>query len=179
MNRSTVVFRADASVDIGIGHVMRCLTLADALQARGAHCSFVCRSVPGHQIDAIAGPFGPAQGDNFNDLLDQQAERYVQELHGTYVTAYEGLTELQRAVLTRVLSHGANGQLFTAQALAQYSQAHGRQVLPGAARSAVEKLRDLDPPLIWKSARGDYAPEDSGMRAWYEDLVANGAWPPT
>lgn len=55
MNRSTVVFRADASVDIGIGHVMRCLTLADALQARGAHCSFVCRSVPGHQIDAIAG----------------------------------------------------------------------------------------------------------------------------
>lgn len=130
-------------------------------------------------IDAIAGPFGPAQGDNFNDLLDQQAERYVQELHGTYVTAYEGLTELQRAVLTRVLSHGANGQLFTAQALAQYSQAHGRQVLPGAARSAVEKLRDLDPPLIWKSARGDYAPENSGMRAWYEDLVANGAWPPT
>lgn len=49
----TAVFRTDASVDIGIGHVMRCLTLADALRAQGARCSFVCRLVPGHQIDTI------------------------------------------------------------------------------------------------------------------------------
>lgn len=129
-------------------------------------------------IDAIAGPFGPARGDNFNDLLDAQAERYVQELHGTYAAAYESLTNLQRAVLTRVLSHGAKGQLFTAEALIQYGKAHGHKVLPGAARSAVEKLRDLDPPLIWKSARGDYAPEDSGMRAWYEAQLARDEWPP-
>lgn len=129
-------------------------------------------------IDAIAGPFGPARHDNFNDLLDLEAERYQQELHGTYAASYESLTPLQRAVLTRVLSHGAKGQLFTAQALSDYSRAHGRPVQAGAARSAVEKLRDLDPPLIWKSARGDYAPEDSGMRTWHEALVAANAWPP-
>ena len=48
MTAPIVVFRADASVDIGTGHVMRCLTLATALQARGARCHFLCRDLPGH-----------------------------------------------------------------------------------------------------------------------------------
>lgn len=43
-----VVFRADASVDIGTGHVMRCLTLADALREGGAHCVFICRDHSGN-----------------------------------------------------------------------------------------------------------------------------------
>ena len=50
-----VLFRADASVDIGTGHVMRCLTLADALRAAGASVRFVCRDLPGglaHRIEA-------------------------------------------------------------------------------------------------------------------------------
>jgi UDP-2,4-diacetamido-2,4,6-trideoxy-beta-L-altropyranose hydrolase len=45
--------RADASLDIGTGHVMRCLTLADALRRRGAVCRFICREHPGHLIDQI------------------------------------------------------------------------------------------------------------------------------
>jgi UDP-2,4-diacetamido-2,4,6-trideoxy-beta-L-altropyranose hydrolase len=48
-----VAFRADASLDIGIGHVMRCLTLADALREHGANCHFICREHPGHQLDQI------------------------------------------------------------------------------------------------------------------------------
>ncbi|MET0254766.1 MAG: hypothetical protein ABW193_03180 [Luteibacter sp.] len=129
-------------------------------------------------IDAIAGPFGMAQGANFHDLLDQQVASYEQTLHDGYVTTYLGLTKMQRAVLTRVLSSSRENKLFSADALADYSRAHGRRVDPGAARAAVEKLRQADPPLIWKSARGDYAPEDSGMRQWYERLHAAGQWPP-
>jgi UDP-2,4-diacetamido-2,4,6-trideoxy-beta-L-altropyranose hydrolase len=46
-------FRTDASLQIGSGHVMRCLTLADALRERGASCTFVCRPFPGHLLDLI------------------------------------------------------------------------------------------------------------------------------
>jgi UDP-2,4-diacetamido-2,4,6-trideoxy-beta-L-altropyranose hydrolase len=48
-----IVFRADASLQIGTGHVVRCLTLADALRTRGARCSFICREHPGNMIDLI------------------------------------------------------------------------------------------------------------------------------
>lgn len=48
-----IVFRADASLQIGTGHVMRCLTLADALAARGAECRFICREHPGNLIGYI------------------------------------------------------------------------------------------------------------------------------
>lgn len=49
----TVVFRADASIQIGTGHVMRCLTLADALRPHGAVCRFVCREHEGHMLALI------------------------------------------------------------------------------------------------------------------------------
>jgi UDP-2,4-diacetamido-2,4,6-trideoxy-beta-L-altropyranose hydrolase len=48
-----VVFRTDASLQIGSGHVMRCLTLADALAAQGAQCHFISREHSGHMIEAI------------------------------------------------------------------------------------------------------------------------------
>lgn len=48
-----LVFRADASLDIGTGHVMRCLALAQALRATGADCHFVCRAFPGNLIARI------------------------------------------------------------------------------------------------------------------------------
>lgn len=48
-----VVFRADASLQMGTGHVMRCLTLADALTAGGARCEFICRIHPGNLLSLI------------------------------------------------------------------------------------------------------------------------------
>lgn len=42
-----IVIRADASIDIGSGHVMRCLTLADDLKNKGGIVNFVCRDFPG------------------------------------------------------------------------------------------------------------------------------------
>lgn len=45
-----VVFRVDASAQMGIGHLMRCLTLAEVLHEHGVHIRFVCREHAGNLI---------------------------------------------------------------------------------------------------------------------------------
>jgi UDP-2,4-diacetamido-2,4,6-trideoxy-beta-L-altropyranose hydrolase len=50
---SLVVFRVDASLSIGSGHLMRCLTLASALAVAGARCVFISRSHPGNLHELV------------------------------------------------------------------------------------------------------------------------------
>lgn len=55
-----IAIRVDASLQMGSGHLMRCLTLADALHDQGASVTFLCRHLPdslaervvikGHQV---------------------------------------------------------------------------------------------------------------------------------
>ena len=53
MKGQQIAFRVDASLRSGAGHVMRCLTLANALRAQGAICRFVCRQQAGDLIDLL------------------------------------------------------------------------------------------------------------------------------
>lgn len=65
-----VAFRVDSSAEVGTGHVMRCLTLADALADRGAECLFLCRRLadgvgpliaePRHRLVLLPDRDGPA-----------------------------------------------------------------------------------------------------------------------
>jgi UDP-2,4-diacetamido-2,4,6-trideoxy-beta-L-altropyranose hydrolase len=48
-----VAVRADASLLIGTGHVMRCKTLADELRGRGAEIRFICRNHAGNLISVL------------------------------------------------------------------------------------------------------------------------------
>jgi UDP-2,4-diacetamido-2,4,6-trideoxy-beta-L-altropyranose hydrolase len=82
-SRGDVVFRADASSNIGLGHQMRCLTLARALRERGMACRFVAASVAGavHDLVREAGfelaivP-GPS-GDGLENVAVGSAEYYA------------------------------------------------------------------------------------------------------
>ena len=50
---SFVVFRVDSSAQIGSGHLIRCLTLAEGIRSSGGKCTFICREFPGNMIDEI------------------------------------------------------------------------------------------------------------------------------
>ena len=54
---TSVLIRCDASLSIGSGHVMRCLTLARKLRRQGADVLFLCRSQPGDLITLLEREF--------------------------------------------------------------------------------------------------------------------------
>ena len=74
MSSAGVILRADSGLTIGIGHVMRCLTLADALRVAGMETVFVSRAHAGHviptirargyQVVILPGNTGQAYGDH-------------------------------------------------------------------------------------------------------------------
>lgn len=70
-----VIFRTDASVEIGSGHLMRCLTLADQLSLLGCEVAFICRDLPGAMFAAIE-----AAGYPYQKLVSLEAEQITQEL---------------------------------------------------------------------------------------------------
>lgn len=53
-NRPAILFVCDAGPDVGGGHVMRSLTLAQALTAAGATCAFLARPAVETVLDAFA-----------------------------------------------------------------------------------------------------------------------------
>jgi UDP-2,4-diacetamido-2,4,6-trideoxy-beta-L-altropyranose hydrolase len=52
-----ILFRVDASVTIGSGHVMRCRTLAREMRRRGANITFLCRRQRGDMIALLGREF--------------------------------------------------------------------------------------------------------------------------
>lgn len=91
-----VVVRADSSSQIGIGHVVRCHTLARALRARGAHVIFVCEALPGNISDMVA-------RDGFVVEASMQAISQCDWLIIDHYGLDEEFERAQRARATRIL----------------------------------------------------------------------------
>ena len=85
-----IAIRADASVQIGTGHILRCLLLAEMLQNSGLDVEFLCRVYPGDLINWIRSkgfkvhkllaPLAPSDSEfhHSHDPLDYTANRVTQ-----------------------------------------------------------------------------------------------------
>lgn len=53
MNKQNILFRVDASIEMGGGHLIRCLTLAERLRANGHDVAFVSMDLPGSMFELL------------------------------------------------------------------------------------------------------------------------------
>lgn len=88
-----VIFRCDASIQIGTGHVMRCLTLADALAARGAVCYFICREHEGHLLEVIRKRGHQVYSLPFKADVENSSKGVIKLLHADWL----GVTQQEDA----------------------------------------------------------------------------------
>jgi len=77
-----LAFRVDASLNIGSGHVMRCLTLAEVLQDQGIECQFICREHPGHLCGVIQ-----AYGYTVHKLSMEEASPELEPYYSNWLGA--------------------------------------------------------------------------------------------
>ncbi len=74
-----IAIRVDASSQIGTGHFMRCLTLADALKQSGVQIRFVCRHMPEHLRDMLntkGHEFAPLNGIPSEEAVDDTSHAH-------------------------------------------------------------------------------------------------------
>jgi hypothetical protein len=91
---------------------------------------------------------------------------------------YLALRPLEQAVLWRLLDQGPRFRPYDVEALRFYRERLAGRVTPQMAQRALESLRERNPALVWKSARGEYAVDDAAMHRWFEQRLRQGRWPP-
>ncbi len=95
------IFRVDASKAIGTGHVMRCMSLANELQTRGAQSCFVSLDLPDYLSSFLV-----AQG---HDL-----RRLPETVRGDELADAQATLDCERAVTAFVVDHYQLGQSWEA-----------------------------------------------------------------
>lgn len=98
MSEKNIAIRVDASNEIGTGHFMRCLTLADGLKEQGAQVCFVSRYLPEHLASILV-----KKSHGLLKLVDGSA----QESHGKLAHSHwlNTSAEIDAQECIRLLGH--------------------------------------------------------------------------
>jgi hypothetical protein len=125
--------------------------------------------------DALA---SSADSLSFSQRVRELAQEMRERDRDGMSQIYLSLPALEQAVLWRLLDQGEGFRAFDAAALAFYAKQTGKKISTAQAQKAISNLRDNEPPLVWKSLRGEYSLYDVDMLDWYTYLNGLQAWPP-
>lgn len=131
-------------------------------------------------LTAIGEALSPLSGTSVRfegGVLDAARQRQVDD-EAQMEADYLAFRPLEQAVLWRMLAEGARFRPYDADALRFYREATGSSASAARVQAALESLRERAAPVVWKSARGEYAVADVAMHRWYEERVDAGHWPP-
>lgn len=123
-------------------------------------------------------PLSGLQGMRFEQAVLQAAKERQQADETQMESEYLALRPLEQALLWRLLEQGSRFRPYDGEALHFYRERVTGRVTPQMAQRALESLRERNPALVWKSARGEYAVDDAAMHRWFEQRVRDGRWPP-
>lgn len=115
---------------------------------------------------------------DFHAALEAKVAEFQAQRDSDYSAIYLAMTPLQQAIFSWLLRESPSASMFSGDALAYYGAHVGREVSPGSAREALNQLRESEPPVIWRSSRGDYALEEIAMLDWYRRRLTGAGWPP-
>jgi hypothetical protein len=147
-------------------------TLLEAFQHFGSRPQFFLEA-----LGQVLSPFSDSSQRPEQAVLGAARDRQAQE-QNQMESDYLGLKPLEQAVLWRLLAVGPRFRPYDADALKFYSSVTDQRIGIAKAQKALESLRNREPPMAWKSARGEYAVEDGAMHHWFEQRSAARSWPP-
>jgi hypothetical protein len=148
-------------------------TLMQAFESFGHRPQFFMEAL-GQALSPLSG----LQGVRFEQAVLQAAKERQLADEAQMESEYLALRPLEQAVLWRLLDQGPRFRPYDGDALRFYRERVTGRVTPQMAQRALESLRDRNPALVWKSARGEYAVDDAAMHRWFEQRVREGRWPP-
>ena len=148
-------------------------TLLQAFESFGHRPQFFMEAL-GQALSPLSG----LQGVRFEQAVLQAAKERQQADEAQMESEYFALRPVERAVLWRLLEQGPRFRPYDGEALRFYRERVTGRVTPQMAQRALESLRERNPALVWKSARGEYAVDDAAMHRWFEQRVKEGRWPP-
>ena len=147
--------------------------LAQAFQTLGNRPQFFIDT-----LGQALSPFGFSQVQGFELAVQELAQQRLEQDRQQMESDFLALRPVEQAVIWRMLEQGARFRPYDAEALRFYSDKTSAPITRAMAQKAMEALRNRQPSMVWKSARGEYAIDDAAMHHWHQQRINSGTWPP-